>query len=166
MAYSQIGAGGETTPAGLMTFFAQQCKDRMHLILAFSPLGSNLRESVRYFPSLINCCTIDWFEVGSIFIIYSYLYKRASQYSSEKWSTVARLFVVRWCRRGENCSTICAECWLFSLIFYYGVWRCDCKLVAIFMLHLSRHGHKKHWKRWQNFTSAQLTSRTQPKFPW
>lgn len=46
-----------------MTYFAQQCKEHLHLVLAFSPLGSSLRDSVRYFPSLINCCTIDWFEV-------------------------------------------------------------------------------------------------------
>ncbi|XP_045030294.1 dynein axonemal heavy chain 7 isoform X2 [Daphnia magna] len=52
----------ESSPASLMTYFAQQCKDHLHLVLAYSPLGSSLRDSVRYFPSLINCCTIDWFE--------------------------------------------------------------------------------------------------------
>lgn len=54
-----------------MTYFAQQCKEHLHLVLAFSPLGSSLRDSVRYFPSLINCCTIDWFEV-ILFYLYSY----------------------------------------------------------------------------------------------
>jgi dynein heavy chain len=58
----------ESSPASLMTYFAQQCKDHLHLVLAYSPLGSSLRDSVRYFPSLINCCTIDWFEVISVFL--------------------------------------------------------------------------------------------------
>lgn len=58
----------ESSPASLMAFFAQQCKDHLHLVLAFSPLGSSLRDSVRYFPSLINCCTIDWFEVRESFV--------------------------------------------------------------------------------------------------
>jgi len=53
----------DCNPAMLMSYFAQQCKDHLHLVLAYSPLGSSLRDSVRYFPSLINCCTIDWFEV-------------------------------------------------------------------------------------------------------
>ena len=26
-----------------------------------SPTGSNLNERIRNFPSLVNCCTIDWF---------------------------------------------------------------------------------------------------------
>ena len=66
--HRQNGPQAESSPASLMAFFAQQCKDHLHLVLAFSPLGSSLRDSVRYFPSLINCCTIDWFEVFSIYI--------------------------------------------------------------------------------------------------
>lgn len=26
-----------------------------------SPIGTSLRERIRNFPSLVNCCTIDWF---------------------------------------------------------------------------------------------------------
>lgn len=61
--HRQTGQQMESSPASLMTYFAQQCKEHLHLVLAYSPLGSSLRDSVRYFPSLINCCTIDWFEV-------------------------------------------------------------------------------------------------------
>ena len=64
----------DCNPAMLMSYFAQQCKDHLHLVLAYSPLGSSLRDSVRYFPSLINCCTIDWFEVtGSSLSLVSIL---------------------------------------------------------------------------------------------
>jgi dynein heavy chain len=33
----------------------------MHIVLAMSPIGNILRERIRNFPSLVNCCTIDWF---------------------------------------------------------------------------------------------------------
>jgi len=33
----------------------------MHLIVAMSPLGEVFRARLRQFPSLVNCCTIDWF---------------------------------------------------------------------------------------------------------
>jgi len=36
-------------------------KDHFHLILTFSPVGNNFRSKCRQFPSLINCCTIDYF---------------------------------------------------------------------------------------------------------
>ena len=64
-----------------MTYFSQQCKDHLHLVLAYSPLGSSLRDSVRYFPSLINCCTIDWFEV-----LFTCNTNKKSLFSNEKYS--------------------------------------------------------------------------------
>lgn len=33
----------------------------MHIILAMSPKGGVLTERIRNFPSLVNCCTLDWF---------------------------------------------------------------------------------------------------------
>lgn len=43
-------------------FFIKRCKERLHVILCFSPVGSTFRNRLRLYPSLINCCTIDWFE--------------------------------------------------------------------------------------------------------
>ena len=31
------------------------------MIIAMSPLGEIFRSRIRKFPSLVNCCTIDWF---------------------------------------------------------------------------------------------------------
>ena len=28
-----------------------------------SPIGTTIRERIRNFPSLVNCCTIDWYTV-------------------------------------------------------------------------------------------------------
>ena len=33
----------------------------LHILLAFSPIGDAFRDRLRKFPSLINCCAIDWF---------------------------------------------------------------------------------------------------------
>ncbi|VVC42221.1 Dynein heavy chain, coiled coil stalk,P-loop containing nucleoside triphosphate hydrolase,Dynein heavy [Cinara cedri] len=51
----------ETTPLALYNFFIERIKDNLHLIIAMSPIGDAFRTRLRMFPSLINCCTIDWF---------------------------------------------------------------------------------------------------------
>jgi dynein heavy chain len=43
------------------SFFVSRIKARLHIILAFSPIGPSMRDRIRNFPSLVNCCTIDWF---------------------------------------------------------------------------------------------------------
>lgn len=57
--------GGNTkidiSALAVFTFFIKRCRERLHIILCFSPMGS-FRERLRLYPSLINCCTIDWFE--------------------------------------------------------------------------------------------------------
>ena len=45
----------------LYRLFVSQVRDNLHIILAMSPVGDSLRVRCRNFPSLINCCTIDWF---------------------------------------------------------------------------------------------------------
>ena len=41
--------------------YVQRTRDRLHIVLAFSPIGDSFRERLRKFPAIINCCTIDWF---------------------------------------------------------------------------------------------------------
>ncbi|XP_970084.2 dynein axonemal heavy chain 12 [Tribolium castaneum] len=43
-------------------FFTKRCREKLHIILCFSPVGSTFRNRLRLYPSLINCCTIDWFD--------------------------------------------------------------------------------------------------------
>ena len=31
-------------------------------MLAFSPIGDKLRNRCRMFPSIVNCCAIDWYD--------------------------------------------------------------------------------------------------------
>ena len=53
----------EFSPMQLYSFFISRCKDNLHLILGMSPIGGAFRNRLRMFPSLVNCCTIDWFRV-------------------------------------------------------------------------------------------------------
>ncbi|XP_046502836.1 dynein axonemal heavy chain 12 isoform X9 [Equus quagga] len=52
----------ELSPLALFAFFVNRCKDNLHVVVAFSPIGDAFRNRLRQFPSLINCCTIDWFQ--------------------------------------------------------------------------------------------------------
>jgi len=57
-------AAGEDTFGSadeLYTFFIGRVRDRLHIVLAMSPVGADFRNRVRMFPALVNCCTIDWF---------------------------------------------------------------------------------------------------------
>jgi len=41
--------------------FVQRVRDHLHIVLCMSPVGEAFRTRCRMFPSLINCCTIDWY---------------------------------------------------------------------------------------------------------
>ena len=48
-----------------------QVRERLHIVLAFSPIGAAFRTRCRMFPSLVNCCTIDWFNAWPEDALYS-----------------------------------------------------------------------------------------------
>ncbi|TPX75806.1 hypothetical protein CcCBS67573_g02914 [Chytriomyces confervae] len=43
-------------------FFISRVRDNLHIVFATSPVGDTFRNRCRMFPSLVNCCTIDWFD--------------------------------------------------------------------------------------------------------
>ena len=45
----------------IFNFFINRVRNNLHIVLAMSPVGSAFRTRCRMFPSLVNCCTIDWF---------------------------------------------------------------------------------------------------------
>ncbi|EGR31445.1 hypothetical protein IMG5_109350, partial [Ichthyophthirius multifiliis] len=55
------GKAPEGTPDQLYGYFVERCRNYLHIVLCFSPIGDAFRNRVRMFPSLVNCCTIDWF---------------------------------------------------------------------------------------------------------
>ena len=42
-------------------YFLSRVRENLHIVLAFSYIGDAFRKRLREFPSLVNCCTIDWF---------------------------------------------------------------------------------------------------------
>ena len=42
------------------SYFVERVRSNLHIVLAMSPVGEKLRNRLRMFPSLVNCCTIDW----------------------------------------------------------------------------------------------------------
>jgi dynein heavy chain len=45
----------------VMNDFLTKAKTNIHLVLTMSPIGEEFKRRLRMFPSLVNCCTIDWF---------------------------------------------------------------------------------------------------------
>lgn len=52
----------DISPIQVFSYFINRCKNKLHIILCFSPIGNQFRTRIRLYPSLINCCTIDWYE--------------------------------------------------------------------------------------------------------
>lgn len=47
-----------------MNIYAQylvRVKNNIHVVIAMSPLSNSFSSRLRMFPSLVNCCTLDWF---------------------------------------------------------------------------------------------------------
>ncbi|XP_076653327.1 dynein heavy chain 3, axonemal [Halictus rubicundus] len=63
LARDTAGKKGETTPMTLYSLFLERVVKNLHLILTMSPIGNAFRNRLRMFPSLINCCTIDWYTI-------------------------------------------------------------------------------------------------------
>jgi len=49
------------TKMTIHNFFISRVRSMLHCVLAMSPIGEAFRNRLRMFPSLVNCCTIDWF---------------------------------------------------------------------------------------------------------
>ncbi|XP_052869496.1 dynein axonemal heavy chain 6 [Anopheles cruzii] len=49
------------TRDGIFEFFTKRVRTNLHVIVCMSPVGDTFRRRCRMFPSLVNCCTIDWF---------------------------------------------------------------------------------------------------------
>ncbi|XP_048578532.1 dynein axonemal heavy chain 1-like isoform X2 [Nematostella vectensis] len=53
--------GMQPTKANLYSAFTKRVKSNTHSVICMSPIGEIFRARLRQFPSLVNCCTIDWF---------------------------------------------------------------------------------------------------------
>lgn len=52
----------DIAPIAVFDYFINRCKQNLHVCLCFSPIGSSFRNRLRLYPSMVSCCTIDWFD--------------------------------------------------------------------------------------------------------
>jgi len=68
--------------------YIEQLRDHFHIILSMSPVGDILRSRCRKFPSLVNCCTLNWFfswpEEALYGVAGKYLDKVSTKYLTDK----------------------------------------------------------------------------------
>ena len=57
-----VDANVSPTKENLFSLYLSRVKKNLHLIICMSPIGDAFRNRLRMFPSLVNCCTIDWFQ--------------------------------------------------------------------------------------------------------
>lgn len=55
----------DISPLQVFSYFVNRCKQKLHIVLCFSSIGSSLRNKIRMYPSLVNCCTVVWYETWS-----------------------------------------------------------------------------------------------------
>jgi dynein heavy chain len=58
----ECGKSGDGSPAAIYNFFIDRVKKNLHIILCMSPIGDSFRARIRQYASIVNCCTIDWFQ--------------------------------------------------------------------------------------------------------
>ncbi|KAF4673078.1 Dynein heavy chain 1, axonemal [Perkinsus chesapeaki] len=63
--------GLQPTKANIFAAYLSRVQKNVHVVLAFSPVGDAFRTRLRMFPSLVNCCTIDWFAEWPAEALYS-----------------------------------------------------------------------------------------------
>eukprot|EP00118_Oscarella_pearsei_P012540 m.93002 g.93002 ORF g.93002 m.93002 type:complete len:4173 (+) comp36767_c0_seq9:102-12620(+) len=54
-------AGVQPTKANFFSAYTKRVRSNIHVVICMSPIGEVFRARLRQFPSLVNCCTIDWF---------------------------------------------------------------------------------------------------------
>ena len=46
----------------MWSYYIEQCRDNLHIVMAMSPVGDDLRRRCRNFPGMVNNAVIDWFQ--------------------------------------------------------------------------------------------------------
>merc|ERR1719354_1384339 len=59
--HAKLQGISESDRDGVYQHFIARVRQNLHIVLCMSPVGDAFRSRCRMFPSLVNCCTIDWF---------------------------------------------------------------------------------------------------------
>ena len=76
----------------IFTFFINRVRNNLHVVLCMSPVGDSFRSRCRMFPSLVNCCTIDWFTEWPAEALLSVA---KTSFSKVEWQSGQEYLVVR-----------------------------------------------------------------------
>ena len=57
-----IEYGVQESKEAIFEFFLSRLRAKLHVVFSTSPSGPLFRQRCRIYPSLINCCTIDWYD--------------------------------------------------------------------------------------------------------
>lgn len=68
---AKANKGCDITRHYIFQFFINRVRANLHVVLCMSPVGDAFRRRCRMFPSLVNCCTIDWFVKWPAEALYS-----------------------------------------------------------------------------------------------
>jgi hypothetical protein len=72
--------------------FVTTVKEQLHVVLAMSPIGNEFRNRLRMFPALVNCCTINWFQVGNTMYLADSTHPPGYVHMSEIISNLTQCF--------------------------------------------------------------------------
>ena len=81
----------------LIAFFIEQCRRNLHMVICMSPVGDAFRTRLRMFPSLVNCCTIDWYSswpADALQSVATQFLKEVSMDSEETRAAVIQMCMV------------------------------------------------------------------------
>ncbi|CAI2733353.1 unnamed protein product [Schistosoma spindalis] len=79
---------------GIYEFFINRIKNNLHIVLCLSPIGDNFRIKCRMFPSLINCCTMNWFiewPKDALYHVAKYILSQIDFISDEMKESISKL---------------------------------------------------------------------------
>ncbi|KAI8825055.1 dynein heavy chain and region D6 of dynein motor-domain-containing protein [Fimicolochytrium jonesii] len=103
---------GDGSPTALYNYFIERVKSNLHIVLCMSPIGDAFRARLRQFSSLVNCCTIDWFQAWPDDALQAV----ARQFLSEmELSDSVRLSVVDMCKHFHQSSMALSTKYLSAL---------------------------------------------------
>jgi dynein heavy chain len=60
---SATDPGAVQSKESMFRIYLSRIQENLHLVICMSPIGEEFRNRLRMFPSLVNCCTIDWFSM-------------------------------------------------------------------------------------------------------
>jgi dynein heavy chain, axonemal len=90
------GLGKDVSPAEMYAFFVDRAKRNLHILLCMSPIGDAFRDRLRKFPSLVNCCTVDWFKAWPDDALVAVAYKALKPLNLDDKSALAVVDVCRY----------------------------------------------------------------------